>query len=336
MPRTARILSTGRYLPQQVRTNAELDAMLGEPVDQWLIDNVGIRERRLIGDDEVTSDLAVNAARQALARANLAPADLDLIILATDTPDYVSPGTASVVQHKLGAVNAGTFDINNACAAFVTGVDIASRYIATDDAYRHILIVGAYGMTRYVDWTNKRTCTLFGDGAGAIVLGAGETPGFLGANMVADGAFHDYMGVFIGGTVEVTGGPGTRPQKLEIRKRFPPDTNNRGWPPLVRHLMAKIDQPVNAIDKLYFTQLNLRTIEYVMDDLGLPMAKTHTTMDKWGYTGSACIPLALDDAITQGIGPQPGELVVFCASGAGYTMAAAAFQWTGVSHADDS
>jgi len=329
MARYAQIASTGRYVPAQVRTNAELDALLGEPVDQWLIDNVGIRQRHLIGDDEVTSDLAVHAARQALERAGVAPGDVDLLILATDTPDYVSPGTASVVQYKLGAANAGTFDVNSACAAWVIGLDMAARYIATDDAYRHILVVGAYGMTRYVDWTDKRTCTLFGDGAGAVLLRAGERPGFLGGNIKSDGSFHDYMGVFTGGTVAPVGGEGSPRQVLEIRKRFPPDTNNLGWPPLVRALMEKIRRPVSAIDRIYFTQLNARTIEYVMADLGLPLSKTHMIMDKWGYTGSACMPMALDDAVEGGIGPQPGELVIFCGSGAGYTMAAAAFVWTG-------
>lgn len=329
MARYAQIASTGRYVPAQVRTNAELDALLGEPVDQWLIDNVGIRQRHLIGDDEVTSDLAVHAARQALERAGVAPEDVDLLILATDTPDYVSPGTASVVQYKLGAANAGTFDVNSACAAWVIGLDMAARYIATDDAYRHILVVGAYGMTRYVDWTDKRTCTLFGDGAGAVLLRAGERPGFLGGNIKSDGSFHDYMGVFTGGTVAPVGGEGSPRQVLEIRKRFPPDTNNLGWPPLVRALMEKIRRPVSAIDRIYFTQLNARTIEYVMADLGLPLSKTHMIMDKWGYTGSACMPMALDDAVEGGIGPQPGELVIFCGSGAGYTMAAAAFVWTG-------
>ncbi len=328
MARYAQIASTGRYVPAQVRTNAELDALLGEPVDQWLIDNVGIRQRHLIGDDEVTSDLAVHAARQALERAGVAPGDVDLLILATDTPDYVSPGTASVVQYKLGAANAGTFDVNSACAAWVIGLDMAARYIATDDAYRHILVVGAYGMTRYVDWTDKRTCTLFGDGAGAVLLRAGERPGFLGGNIKSDGSFHDYMGVFTGGTVAPVGGEGSPRQVLEIRKRFPPDTNNLGWPPLVRALMEKIRRPVSAIDRIYFTQLNARTIEYVMADLGLPLSKTHMIMDKWGYTGSACMPMALDDAVERGIGPQPGELVIFCGSGAGYTMAAAAFVWT--------
>ncbi len=329
MARYAQIASTGRYVPAQVRTNAELDALLGEPVDQWLIDNVGIRQRHLIGDDEVTSDLAVHAARQALERAGVAPGDVDLLILATDTPDYVSPGTASVVQYKLGAANAGTFDVNSACAAWVIGLDMAARYIATDDAYRHILVVGAYGMTRYVDWTDKRTCTLFGDGAGAVLLRAGERPGFLGGNIKSDGSFHDYMGVFTGGTVAPVGGEGSPRQVLEIRKRFPPDTNNLGWPPLVRALMEKIRRPVSAIDRIYFTQLNARTIEYVMADLGLPLSKTHMIMDKWGYTGSACMPMALDDAVEGSIGPQPGELVIFCGSGAGYTMAAAAFVWTG-------
>lgn len=328
MTRYAQIASTGRYVPEKLLPNAELDALLGEPVDQWLVDNVGIRQRHLIGDDEVTSDLAVNAAREALDRAGAAPEDVDLIILATDTPDYVSPGTASVVQYKLGAANAGTYDVNSACAAWVIGLDIAGRYIATDADYNHILVIGAYGMTRFVDWADKRTCTLFGDGGGAVLLSAGDRPGFLGGVMKSDGVFHDYMGVFIGGTVEITGGENTRPQKLEIRKRFPPDTNNLGWPPLVRRLMDKIGRPVNAIDKIYFTQLNLRTIEYVMHDLGLPMDKTHTIMDKWGYTGSACMPMALDDAVTRQIGPQPGELVIFCGSGAGYTMAATAFEWT--------
>src|SRR5690554_2793136 len=151
MPRYAQIISTGRYLPEKVRTNAEIETILGEEVNQWLIDNVGIRERRLIGEDEVTSDLAVHAARQALERANLSPEDLDLIVVATDTPDYVSPGTASVVQYKLGATNAGTFDVNCACSAWVVGVDIASRYLATDPAYKHVLVVGAYGMTRYIE-----------------------------------------------------------------------------------------------------------------------------------------------------------------------------------------
>lgn len=325
--RVAQIASTGAYVPDKIITNAELDALLGESVSDWLVENVGIRERHIMAADQVTSDLAVNAARAALARAGVAPQDVDLIIVATDTPDYISPATSSVVQHKLGAARAGTFDVNCACAAWVTGLDIAARYIATDSSYNHILVIGAYGMTRYVDWSDKRTATLFADGAGAALLRAGDRPGFLGAKLVADGSFHDYMGIYTGGTLQPTGGAGSPPQHVKFQKRFPPDTNNKAWPKLIRDLLDKIEQPVSAVDRIYFTQLNIKTIQFVMDDLGLPLAKTHTIMEKWGYTGSACMPMALDDAIARGRGPQPGELVVFCGSGGGAAFGAAALIW---------
>jgi 3-oxoacyl-[acyl-carrier-protein] synthase-3 len=325
--RVAQIASTGAYVPDKIITNAELDALLGESVSEWLVENVGIRERHVMADDQVTSDLAVHAARAVLERAGVAPQDIDLLIVATDTPDYISPATSSVVQHKLGAVNAGTFDVNCACAAWVTGVDIAARYIATDDSYNHVLVIGAYGMTRYVDWHDKRTATLFADGAGAALLRAGDQPGFLGAKLVADGSFHDYMGIFTGGTLQPAGGADSARQFVKFQKRFPPDTNNKAWPKLIRDLMDKIGRPVSAIDRIYFTQLNIKTIQFVLADLGLPPEKTHTIMDKWGYTGSACMPMALDDAITQGRGPQPGELVVFCGSGGGAAFGAAAFTW---------
>lgn len=326
--RYAQIIASGSYAPERVMPNAELDALLGEPVGDWLVANVGIHERRIMAEDQVTSDLAAHAARAALERAGIAPEQVDLIVLATDTPDYLSPGTSSVVQYKLGAKNAGTFDVNCACAAWVTGLDIASKYIATDLAYSHILVIGAYGMTRYVDWTDKRTATLFADGGGAVLLRAGERPGFLGAKLTADGSFHDYMGIFAGGTSRPTGGAGESPRQfVKFEKRFPPDTNNKAWPQLVRGLMAKINRPVSAIDKIYFSQLNIKTIEIVLADLGLSPAQTHNIMDKWGYTGSACMPMALDDAINQGVGPQPGELVVFCGSGGGAAFGAAAFEW---------
>jgi 3-oxoacyl-[acyl-carrier-protein] synthase-3 len=328
MARFAQITGTGRYVPERVLTNADIEALVGEPVNDWLVENVGIHERHVMADDEVTSDLAVYAGERALVSAGLAPTDIDLVILATDTPDYVSPGTASVVQHKLGARRAGTFDLNNACAGWGTGMEIASKYLATDTDYTHILVIGAYGMTRFIDWTNKRTATLFADGAGAVILSAGDRPGFLGGKMIADGSYHDYMGVFVGGTACVTGGHEASPrQELTIQKRFPPETNSSNWPPLIRSLMQKIDRPLSAIDRIYFTQINLPTIQQVMAELEIPMSRTHTIMDKWGYTGSACMPMALDDAIEQGRGPQPGELVVFCSSGVGYTMTASAFIW---------
>ncbi len=326
--RYAQIVSTGAYIPEKVITNADLDEMLGEPVSDWLVKNIGVRERHVMAEDEVTSDLAVNAARIALDRASVDAQDVDLIILATDTPDYISPGTSSAVQHKLGAKNAAAFDVNCACAAWVTGLDVAGKYIAADDTYSNILVIGAYGMTRYIDWSDRAAATFFGDGSGATLIRAGEQPGFLGGKLVADGSFHDYMGIYTGGTLQPTGGAGDTPRQLvTFPKRYPADINTANWPKLVRDLMAKIKRPVADIDKIYFTQVNLYTIEFVLDDLGLPREKTHTIMDKWGYTGSACMPMALDDAITQGIGPQPDELVVFCGSGGGAAFGATAFVW---------
>ncbi len=331
MMRHAQILSTGRYIPTRIITNDDLNDMLGENVGDWLVENVGIRERHVMADDETTSDMVVAASRQALERAGVAPTDLDLIIVATDTPDYPSPATASAVQGKLGARAAGTYDVNCACAAWVTALDMAARYVATDADYRYILVAGGYGMTRYIDWTDKYTCTLFADGAGVALVGAGESPGFLSGKLLADGQYHDALGIYSGGTYrpatpEVVNELG-KPRVQFVRK-FPSTFNSENWPPLVRDVVRKAGLTVDEIDFYVFTQLNLRTIEFMMDNLGQPLNKTHWIMDKWGYLGSACIPAALDDALERGVGPKPGDNVVFCASGGGLAMAASVWRWT--------
>lgn len=331
MTRHAQILSTGRYIPGRVITNDDLNDMLGEDVGDWLVENVGIRERHVMAGGETTSDMIVTASRQALARAGIAPADLDLIIVATDTPDYLSPATASAVQGKLGVRGAGTYDVNCACAAWVTALDMAARYIATDPDYRYILVAGGYGMTKFIDWTDKYTCTLFADGAGVVVVGAGESPGFLSGKLLADGQYHDALGIYSGGTYrpatpEVVNELG-KPRVQFVRK-FPVTFNSDNWPPLIRETVRKAGLTVDEIDFYVFTQLNLRTIEFMMDNLGQPLSKTHWIMDKWGYLGSACIPAALDDALEQGVGPKAGDNVVFCASGGGLAMAASVWRWT--------
>jgi 3-oxoacyl-[acyl-carrier-protein] synthase-3 len=331
MNRYAQIISTGRYIPEKVITNDDLNEMLGENVGDWLVENVGIHERHVMADDETTSDMIVAAARQALERAGLAPTDLDLILVATDTPDYISPATASVIQAKLGARNAGTYDINCACAAWVTGLDLAARYIATDPDYRHVLVAGGYGMTKFIDWTDKYTCTLFADGAGVAIIGAGDKPGFLSGKLVAAGQYHDALGIYTGGTYrpatpEVVAELGK--PRVQFVKKFPATFNSDNWPPLIREVVHKAGLTLDEIDFYLFTQLNLRTIEFVMQNLGQPMTKTHWIMDKWGYLGSACIPAALDDALEQSKGPKPGDNVVFCASGGGLAMAATVWRWT--------
>jgi 3-oxoacyl-[acyl-carrier-protein] synthase-3 len=329
--RFAQIVSTGRCIPEKLVTNQDLNQILGEDVDAWLIENVGIRERHVMADDETTSDMIVAASKQALERANLQSTNLDLIIVATDTPDYLSPATASVVQAKLGAANAGAYDINCACAAWVTGLDMAARYIATDSDFKHILVAGGYGMTKFLDWHDKYTATLFADGAAAVVVRAGNEPGYLSGKLTARGEYHDALGIYTGGTyrpatpevVSALGKP-----RVQFVKKFPKTFNSENWPPLVREVVRKAGLTLDDIAFFLFTQLNLRTIEYVMQNLGQPMNKTHWIMDKWGYLGSACIPAALDDALERGKGPKPGDNIVFCATGGGMAMAASVWRWT--------
>ncbi|KFA91640.1 3-oxoacyl-ACP synthase III family protein [Archangium violaceum] len=329
--RYANILATGRYVPEKMLTNADVERIIGEPVDEWLQQNVGIKQRHLMADNQVTSDLCVEAAKQAMERAGVKPQELDLIIISTDTPDYLSPATASAVQAKLGASNAGTFDINAACAGWVTALDVASKTIAADDSYQRILVVGAYGMSRYINWKDKKTCTLFADGAGAVVLGASDKPGFMGAKLLAAGEYHDALGVYTGGTyrpataqtLELTNG---KPSVQFVRK-FPATFNTERWPMLLKQLLERAKLTMNDVDHFVFTQLNLRTIEATMKVLEQPMSKTNWTMDKWGYTGSACIPMTLDDAVVQGR-IKKGDLVALCASGGGLAMASALYRWT--------
>ncbi len=327
----AQIISTGTYIPERIVTNADVEKILGEPANQWLIENVGIRERRFMRDDQATSDLAAEAGRVALERARVNANEIDLLIVATDTPDYISPATAAVVQAKLGAVNAGVFDLNSACAGFVTGMDVAAKYIASDASYQKILLLGAYGMSRYINWKDKKTATLFADGAGAMLFAAGEEPGFLASKLFAAGQYNDALGIYVGGTRAVAnaehvaqyGAP-----HVAFVKKFPKTFNIENWVPLIDDVLQRAGYSRDDVAQYYFTQLNLRTIETMMQILEQPLSKTHWVMDKWGYTGSACIPMVLDDAIQQGKGPQSGDLVLFCASGGGLAMAVTLFRWS--------
>ncbi len=331
MSKHPQILATGSYVPERVVTNAEVDALLGESTDEWLIANVGIRERRWMAPDQVTSDLVVEASNQAIERAGISAEDLDLIIVSTDTPDYLSPSTSVVVQDKLGAAKAGCYDVNSACAGWVTALDQGARYLMTEPQMQYILVAGGYGMSRFLDFNDKKTANLFADGAGAVVLGRGEDPGFLGSNFLAVGAFHDALGIYMGGTYRPCtpknmaqyGSP-----KVEFVKKFPKTFNTEYWPKLMQGALDKAGLGFDDVDQYYFTQLNLRTIEVMMDFLDQPIEKTHWIMDKWGYTGSPCVVMALDDAIAQGKGPRPGQVVLFCASGGGITMASSVWRWT--------
>ena len=326
----ANIVSTGIYVPEKIVTNDDLSRILGEDINEFVTQVLGIHERHVCADNESTADLATNAGRAALEAARIDASELDLIVLATDTPEQLSPATSVVVQHRLGAVNAGTFDINCACAGFVTALDTASKFIIADSSYRNVLVVGAYAISKYLDWHDKKTATIFADGAGALVLQAkNDRPGFLAGKLYADGSFHDHMGIYAGGThlpitsAVIDEGMWT---KVRFAKKYPAEVNTEGWPAIIGQVLDKARLKLDDVKLVLFTQVNLKTIKEVMAKLELPMERTHTIMQKWGYTGSACIPMVLHDAVSAGK-LKRGDNVIMCASGGGLNMACVAFRW---------
>ena len=327
--REAVITGTGSFVPARVLTNADLSARLGEDIDDFVSNVLGIRERRVCGPEESTADLAERAARAALASAGLGPEDVDLLIVSTDTPEHISPATSSVLHGRLGLTRAGTFDVNAACAGFVTALDVAWKYLRADERYSRVLVVAAYAMTKFVDYDDKKTSTIFADGAGAVVVEAASAPGVLATELFADGAYARGMGVFAGGTAEPiteavlrNGGR----HRLRFVEKYPSSVNEEGWPRIVRSVLSRIGSEVPDVDLWLWTQVNRSTIVNVMESLGEPMSKAHTVMDKWGYTGSACIPMALDDVVRAGK-VAPGQLIVMTGSGAGLAMGSAALRW---------
>ena len=325
--RFARIRATGMHLPQREISNDTLRQRFPgtETIDK-LEAATGIRRRWYAPEDWATSDLALAAARDALKRAEMEPEELDLIVLGTDSPDYLTPATSVVLQHKLGARNAGTFDVGCACASFPTGLAAAAGILATHRGIGKALVVGAYLMERLAD-PQDPTIFFYGDGAGAAVLEAGEEPGFLGSAFQADGVYAPHWGIFAGATAEPATAEAVAAGRTQVRfiERYPPEINNEGWPRLVRRLARDTGFALEDIDCAIFTQVRKSSIELVMENLGLPQEKAHMIMADWGYTGSACVPMALHDAVQKGK-IQRGDLVVMVGSGVGYNQAAAAFR----------
>jgi 3-oxoacyl-[acyl-carrier-protein] synthase-3 len=324
----AAVVSTGRYVPPVEVTNDALRARFAKKAPE-VVDKLeaatGIRTRFYAERGMTTSGIAACAAREAIARAGIEPKDLDLVLLGTDSPDHVTPATSVVLQHALGAKRAGTFDVGCACASFPTALATAAALMEQNAALEHVLVAGAYMMHRLAD-PDDPTVFFYGDGAGAVVLRRAREPGVLGATFRADGSHAFRWGVFSGGVAEPASIESVRAGRTNVRlvERYPPEVNDEGWPLLVRRLADEQGFAVPDIDLAIFTQVRRGTIETVMGALSLPMSRTHVIMDKWGYTGSACIPMALDDAMLAGR-VKPGDLVVMVGSGVGFNQCAAAF-----------
>jgi 3-oxoacyl-[acyl-carrier-protein] synthase III len=324
--RFASIVSTGMYLPETEVTNETLRARLPREKIDKLEAATGIKTRFYAPPAWAASDVALPAATRALERAGITAKDVDLVIVGTDTPDYITPSTSVVLQHKLGASNAGTFDVGCACASFPTGLSVAAGLIASEAHLKNVLVVGVYVMHKLADPTDP-SIFFYGDGASAVVMRPSETPGYLSSAMIADGAYAQKWGIFAGGSAEPATESAVRAGRtcVKLLDRYPPEVNEKGWPRLMNDIATRGGFGLGDIDLAIFTQVRRGTIEKVMAGLELPPEKTHMVMDKWGYTGSACVGMVLHDAIEQRkIGP--GSLITMVGSGVGYNQAAVAFR----------
>ncbi|WP_290652260.1 beta-ketoacyl-ACP synthase III [Aquisalimonas sp.] len=320
----ASIKGTGGYLPERVVTNAELERLV-DTSDRWIQERTGIRERRIVGEDQTCCDLAVIAASRALDAAGMKPSDIDLVTLGTCTPDRVFPSTACLVQRELGITpGAVAFDVGAACSGFVFALDVANRFILTGGA-RRALVIGAETMSRIIDWTDRGTCVLFGDGAGALVLEADDTPGILSTHLHTDGSFEDLLNVPWGvsqGYDKLEGSAG----KLKMR-------GNEVFRVAVRTLGRIVDETLEAnglnkrdVDWLIPHQANIRIIQATAKKLGLPMDRVVQTVAEHGNTSAASIPLALDTAVRDGR-IKRGELLLLEAFGGGFTWGSALIRY---------
>lgn len=325
MARYASIISSGAYLPEIERTNASMKERFGEVIDKFEASS-GITTRFYAPDSWATSDLAVEAGKQALQRAGIKPEDLDLVILGTDSPDYITPATSVVVQHKLGAKNAGTFDVGCACASFPTGLNLAAGLISSNPNLKYVMVIGSYMMHKLADWENDVMSFFYGDGAGAAILTSSDKPGFVSSTFYADGSYHKHWGIYSGGTFEPATEESVKAGRTRVKlvTPFPPEVNHEGWPARMRELAKNGNFDLKDADLVIYTQVRLNSIKLVQETLGLPFEQAHYVMDRFGYTGSACLPMAFNDAWEKGR-VHSGDLVLFVGSGVGYNQAGSAF-----------
>lgn len=316
----SRIIGTGSYLPEKVVTNADLEMMV-ETSDEWIRDRTGIRQRHVAAAGETTGDLALYAATHALEAAGVKASEIDLIVLGTTTPDIIFPSTACLLQHRLGANGCIAFDVNAACSGFIYGLSIADKFIQSGSV-RTALVVGSETLTRMIDWTDRGTCVLFGDGAGAVVLRADSEPGVLSTHLHADGGYKHLLYNPVG----VSAGFKLDEPNAGVRVMM---TGNEVFKVAVKTLDSVVEETLTAnhlqksdIDWLIPHQANLRIIQATAKRLDMPMERVVVTVDQHGNTSSASVPLALDIAVRSGR-IEPGQLVLLEAFGGGFTWGSA-------------
>ena len=320
----SRIAGTGSYLPEKVLTNDDLSKLV-DTSDEWIASRTGIRQRHIAAEGETTSDLSYHAALRALEAAGVEASELDLIVLGTTTPDIIFPSTACLVQHRLGANGCPAFDVNAACSGFVYALSIADNFIRSGAA-KTALVIGGETLTRMLDWTDRDTCVLFGDGAGAVVLKADAEAGILSTHLHADGGKKDLLYNPVGVSV------GFKPEEHNAGVKVMM-SGNEVFKHAVKALDAVVEETLEAngldrseIDWLIPHQANLRIIELTARRLDMPMERVVVTVDRHGNTSSGSVPLALDEAVRSGR-VKRGQLLLLEAFGGGFTWGSALLRY---------
>jgi len=323
----ARIIATGSYVPDRVVTNRDLEKTV-DTTDEWIMERTGIRERRIAAASQASSDLAFEAAQKALKQAHLKPKDIDLVIVATCTPDMAFPSTACFLQDRLGIKHSGAFDINAACSGFVYGLHLASSLIRSE-AHKRILLVGSEVLSRVTDWEDRTTCVLFGDGAGAVIIeGTKEKRGIISTHIQADGGLGELIMLPGGGTRT----PCSKDMLLK-RLQYIKMKGNETFKVAVRTLEELAARTINdngldpsQLSLLIPHQANLRIIQATAKRLNLPEEKVFVNIEKYGNTSAASIPIALDEAVHGGR-VKDGDYILLEAFGGGLTWASALLKW---------
>ncbi len=327
MSRYTRISGWGMYVPERRLTNFDLEKMV-DTSDEWIVEHTGIRERRIAAPDETTRTMSVAASRRAIEKAGIKPTDIDLIIAATSSSDYLMPAVATQIQADLGATNVPAFTLVAGCSGFVYGL-VNAHFLITSGAFRRVLVIGAETISRTVDWEDRSTCVLFGDGAGAVIVEASDTPGGLvGFELGADGSRWDVLMVPGGGIVHPPS------HEMVDQKLYAVRMNGRALfefathivPEATRRVLEQTGLTVDDIALFIPHQANIRITQLVAQALGLPMERVMVNLDKYGNTSAASIPLALVEALEEGR-IRPGDYVMMVAFGAGLSWGAVLWQW---------
>ena len=326
------IIGTGYYVPSRILSNKELESMV-DTTDDWIFSKVGVRERRIAEPHEATSDLAILAAQDALRNAGVTPEEIDLIILATSSPDMIQPATAAIVQGKLGALNSAAFDVSAVCAGFVYALTVAQAMMKANTQYRRALVIGAETYSRILDWSDRSTCVYFGDGAGAVVLG--RQPGTLGIHTTY--LKNDGRGAT---AIRYQGGGSRHPasaetlaqnlHRFEMNGKAVWDFATKACPMSIRRVITDAGLNLSDIDMVITHQANINIIRSSLEELGIPMEKTYTTIEKYANTAGASIPITLAEAHQKGL-LKKGDKVVLVGFGGGLSLGAVYLEW-GLDH----